>query len=585
MERQVDLAEYIFLRLAQLGAGSVHGVPGDYNLTTCDYVSRTGLRWVGNANELSAGYAADGYARVKGIGVLMTSFGVGELSTINAIAGAYAEKVPVVHLVGTPPRTAQKAGACIHHSLGDGNFRVFADMYKAVTVAQADLSDPETAARLVDRTLQQCIRHSRPVYLTLPLDMALVKVTFPATSISLGPSNYCETTENQVLEAIIANLQCAKRPLLLVDGFTARFGVRKEVNELVELTGIPTLTTPFGNGLVNSSLPNYHGIYSGLTGPASHSSWVQSCDLILRFGPLDSDVNTFASTALPDTRVTTILEEDLVLFGEKLIRKSVDKGNLSIKSLLPTLIARLRLLQLPQPEPFPQDVDKPQEVLEKLPSQPDESIIDQFGFWLRMSEFLRPNDYILTETGTSSYGGQSLILPDNTTVINSSLWLSIGYTMAATQGVCLAQRELSEAGSLSQGRTILFEGEGSVQMTAQAISDMVRNKLDVTIFVLNNSGYTIERFIHGFDEGYNDIQPWRHLEAPSYFGAPMDDAQYPVRTRRAANWGELRSALQDPDLQEGKGLTMVEVIMNAGDCPTSLSTFIDFLTKKYKAGW
>lgn len=585
MEGQITLAEYIFRRLGQLGAGAVHGVPGDYNLTSCDYVSRTGLRWVGNANELNAGYAADGYARVKGIGVLMTSFGVGELSAINAIGGAYAEKAPVVHIVGTPPRSAQKARACIHHSLGDGNFRVFADMYKAVTVAQADLSDPETAPSLVDRTLEQCIRHSRPVYLTLPLDMALVEVPSPDKALRLETPDYCKKSEKQALEALIANLQCAERPLLLVDGFTARFGVRDEVNELVKLTGIPTLTTPFGNGLVNTSLPNYHGIYYGLTGDPSHSSWVQNSDLVLRFGPLDSDVNTFASTALPDTKVTAVLEKNYIHFGETLIHPSVTNGDLSIKSLLVALIARLGQIQLPKPEPFPTIQNKPSEPPQSLSARSDESIIDQASFWIRMSDFLRPHDHILTETGTSSYGGQSLILPDNTAVINSSMWLSIGYTLAASQGVSLAQRELTETGGRPPGRTILFEGEGSLQMSAQAISDMIRNQLDVTIFIVNNNGYTIERFIHGFGEGYNDIQPWRHLEAPSYFGAPADSAQYSVKTRRAGNWGELQTILEDPEIQAGKGLTIVEVIMNPGDCPVSLSTFIDFLTKKYKAGW
>ena len=585
MEHQVSLAEYLFLRLGQLGAGSIHGVPGDYNLTTCDYVTRTGLRWVGNANELNAGYAADGYARVKGIGALITSFGVGELSAINAIACSYAEKVPVVQIVGTPPQSAQKAGACIHHSLGDGNFRVFADMYKAVTVAQADLSDPETAPILIDQTLQQCMLQSRPVYLTLPMDMALVKVAFPGKAISLETPSHCKTTEEHVLEALIENLQNAKQPLLLVDGFTARFGVREEVNELVRMTGIPTLTTPFGNGLVNTSLPNYHGIYYGLTGDCCHSTWVQNCDLVLRFGPLDSDVNTFASTALPNTTITAILEKNYVSFGDKLKQPSVKAGNLSIKTLLDALIARLGKLRLLEPERFPQGQDNSKDVSQMLPVRSDESIIDQFGFWVQMSEFLRPHDWVLTETGTSSYGGQSLILPDSTTVVNSALWLSIGFTLAASQGVSLAQRELAEAGSQSQGRTILFEGEGSLQMTTQAISDIIRNRLDVTIFVLNNNGYTIERFIHGYGEGYNDTQPWRHLEAPFYFGAPMDAAQYPVETRRVANWGELRSIIHDPAIQEGKGLTMVEVMMDAADCPSSLSTFIDFLTKKYKAGW
>ena len=188
--QMVDLGEYLLQRLAQLGLCSLHGVPGDYNLTVLDYLEPAHLHWVGNANELCAGYAADGYARVKGIGALMTSFGVGELSAINAIGASFSEKVPVVHIVGTPPVAAQESGACLHHSLGDGNFRVFADMYKKITCAQANLVDQSTAPELIDATLKECLRQSRPVYIEIPTDMVRVKVDAPQDPIHPSNSDY-----------------------------------------------------------------------------------------------------------------------------------------------------------------------------------------------------------------------------------------------------------------------------------------------------------------------------------------------------------------------------------------------------------
>ena len=90
LKSPVDVAEYLFTRLHQLGIRSIHGVPGDYNLVALDYIPNCGLNWVGNCNELNAGYAADGYARVKGISAVVTTFGVGELSLLNATAGGYA---------------------------------------------------------------------------------------------------------------------------------------------------------------------------------------------------------------------------------------------------------------------------------------------------------------------------------------------------------------------------------------------------------------------------------------------------------------------------------------------------------------
>lgn len=186
----------------------------------------------------------------------------------------------------------------------------------------------------------------------------------------------------------------------------------------------------------------------------------------------------------------------------------------------------------------------------------------------------------MTETGTASYGGQSIALPNGTTLINSSIWLSIGYMLAACQGSTLAQRDMCQDGTGPPGRTVLFEGDGSLQMTAQAISDIIRNKLDVIIFVLNNNGYTIERIIHGFFESYNSIQLWRNLQAPSYFGAPLDDPSYPVRTEIAENWFELQAILSTPGIQKGKGLNIIEVSMKMDDAPESLSKFVEYLKKR-----
>ncbi|KAH6972018.1 thiamine diphosphate-binding protein [Ilyonectria sp. MPI-CAGE-AT-0026] len=576
MAPTVDLAEYLWIRLAQLNLGSVHGVPGDYNLTLLDYIKPTGINWVGNANELNSGYAADGYARIKGIGALVTSFGVGELSAINAIGGAYAEKAPVVHIVGTPPVAAQQAGACLHHSLGDGNFRAFADMHKTVTVAQANLTDASTAPQMVDATLKECLRQSRPVYIEVPTDMVSVKVPAPASPLDLSITNYDESFEDQLVDTVVTRIQRSKRPMILVDSFAARFGINDEVNELARLTSIPVLTSPGGKGVVSEDLPNFHGVHFGSAGVPAHQAWAKSRDLVLRFGPLNSETNTFGFTALPDPRVAVTFDKHSIHWDDQ---DSSDHA-LSIKSALQKLLRRLKSVSLPIPEPYPSECPSLRTMLKRLPTPEEDAIVDQYSFWLLISSFIREGDIVMTETGTASYGGQSLLLPDNTVVINSTIWLSIGYMLAAAQGASLAQREMQQEGTRPSGRTILFEGDGSLQMTVQAISDMIRNKLDVTIFVLNNNGYTIERIIHGFDESYNDVQPWRNLEAPSYFGAPKNDPSYPVSTFLARNWGELQTLLQRPELREGKGLNMVEVKMEVADAPQSLVSFVQYLIKR-----
>ena len=581
MSEQLGLAEYIFRRLHQLGVRGIHGVPGDFNLTALDYVAPAGLHWVGNCNELNAGYAADGYARVKGLGALVTAFGVGELSAINAIGGAYAEMAPVVHIVGTPATSIQNSGACMHHSLGDGNFRLFADMAAKVTVAQASLTSADTAPGEIDRVLHQCLMQSRPVYIELPTDLVSAKVPFSllSTPISTSIPPNDEGFEDAEVDLIISKIYAAKQPFIIVDGFTSRYGpgVAGLANQLVRVTGFPCSTTPFGKGIVDETLPNFHGVYAGIAGKQVYMPWAQSCDLVLRLGPLNSDVNTFGFTTIPDPKVTITFHRDSVEVG------SAGNGghykNLHIKGLLQKILDRLDPARIPKMDPYP-DLGNPRQQLHALGAPAPDSPIDQDTFYQRVSTFFREGDIVLSETGTPSVGGRDFVLPPHTQLINSSIWLSIGYMLGAAQGAALAQRDLITAGGGRPGRTILFEGDGSLQMTVQEISTIIRHKLDMTIFVINNDGYTIERWIHGMEASYNDVAPWRYLKAAEFFGADDEDAEYKVTTRRASTWGELETVLAEDEVRDGKGFTMIEVMMAKEDAPECLKKLVRTVQKR-----
>ncbi|KAJ5492126.1 Thiamine pyrophosphate enzyme C-terminal TPP-binding [Penicillium expansum] len=561
MAGEVTLAEYLFLRLHQLGVRSVHGVPGDYNLVALDYVEPSGLHWVGNANELNAGYAADGYARIKGISALITAFGVGELSALNAIGGAYAEKAPVVHIVGVPSTASQDQHLCLHHSFGDGNFRLNAEIYAKFTCAQANLRDKEAAPALIDETLRQCLLQSRPVYIELPTD--LVKARIPIAKlekpIDLSVSPNDPVIENSAIEDILKRLYAAKQPFIIVDGFASRYGISSEADELVRVSGIPTSTTPFGKGIVNETYPNFHGIYAGAAGKDIYVPWVKSCDLVIRIAPLNADTNTYSFTTLTNRNVTIEVHQNGVEVCGAFYR------DLDTKTLLRKLLDRLDTSRLPRLSPYP-DLGNPKKELNELAQPARDAIIDQDTFWQRISNFFRPGDILMTETGTSSSGGRDFVLPPQTT------------------RCVLAQREMISAKSRPNGRTILFEGDGSLQMSVQAIGDIIRNRLDITIFVINNNGYTIERYINGMHAGYNWVQPWRYLESARYFGAPENDPEYPVFNKRVENWGELMDVMQDKQLQAGKGFNMVEVIMKEEDAPVSLKNLVRMAAKRNEGG-
>ncbi|KAK5058962.1 hypothetical protein LTR84_011226 [Exophiala bonariae] len=571
MSDHIELAKFLFVRLHQLGVGSIHGVPGDFNLTILDYVEPAGLTWVGSANELNAAYAADGYARIKGISALITTFGVGELSAINGIAGAYAERSPVVHIVGTPSTAMQDAGTCLHHSLGDGDLRVYSRLYKSVTVAQTNLRDPKSAPQQVDAILRQCILESRPVYIELPTDMvsALVPCSVLESPIDLTVTSSQELHDADI-DAIIERIHTSKQPFIIVDGFASRYGIVSEVNELVRITGIPTATTPFGKGIVNEAYPNFYGLYEGVIGTNIPITWAEKCDLILRIAPLNSNVNTLSFSTIPEAQRTITFNKDSINICDTTTFRDVD-----IKAVFQAILQRMPQDKLPHNEVYPQQLHHPLQELTALPEPTADGVVDQGTFYRRISSFFRPHDIILAETGTASIGSREFILPEKTQLLNSSIWLSIGFMLPAAQGVALAQRELGASGKCLPGRVILFEGDGSFQMTSQAISDIVRNRLNVTVFLLNNDGYTIERLIHGMSAHYNDIQPWRYLQSASYFGAPEDDESYPVTTRRVGNWGQLMNLMRDEDFSDGKGFKMAEILMAKDDAVESLKTLVN----------
>ncbi|KAE8419761.1 thiamine diphosphate-binding protein [Aspergillus pseudocaelatus] len=549
----IKLADYLFTRLRQLGIRSIFGVPGDYNLHLLDFVEPSGLAWVGTCNELNAAYAADGYARINGLSALVTTFGVGELSAINGIAGAYAEKAPIIHIVGTPARTTQDSRALVHHTLADGEFRRFAHMASHVTVAQVDLKDPRLVPDQVDWALREAIIHSRPVYLEVPDDMVDVHVNASnLTSMICIPPAPVTGDEPVVLDRILERMHTAKRPLILVDGESRPMKVLGDIDKLVKTTGWPTWTTIFGKSLVNEQLLNVYGVYAGSLSDAQWKNYFDSADLIINMGPHYSDTNSQNFTTIPDPAVTITFSNTYIQIDNDIYRGTHPSN------ILPQLLEAIDTSRIPR-------VTGPAKSTKEAGQLNSFDSITQKDFYSIVNSMIREDDLVLTETGTAAHGGRDMILPQNTRLLGPATWLSIGYMLPATVGAELAQRERTNN---PDSRAILFIGDGSLQMTVQEISTMIRENLNVIIIVINNEGYTIERAIHGRKQSYNDIAPWSHAQALSFFGA--DDRHAMQSYFSARTWGELDVVLRDKRIQAGTGVRMVEVFMGREDVQGAL---------------
>lgn len=231
-------------------------------------------------------YAADGYARVNGMAALVTTFGVGELSALNGIAGAYSEHIPVVHIVGCPSTVSQKNGMLLHHTLGNGDFHVFGNMSKNISCEFANLNNPADIANQIDHTLRECWIQSRPVYLTLPTDRVQTKVEGARlrTPIDISEPENDPDKENYVVDVILRTLYAAKDPIVLIDACSIRHRIIKEVKALIEKTNLPYFMTPMGKGALDEDNPQYGGIYAGTGSLPEVREKVESSDMILSVG-------------------------------------------------------------------------------------------------------------------------------------------------------------------------------------------------------------------------------------------------------------------------------------------------------------
>ncbi|KAK7885378.1 Pyruvate decarboxylase 1 [Exophiala xenobiotica] len=531
------------------------GVPGDMNLELLDHVKEVpGLKWitrggandtiiprlthqtVGNANELNAAYAADGYARIKGCpGVLVTTMGVGELSAINGIGGAYTEQVKVIHIVGTTARAAQEQRLMIHHCMGPNpDHKIYEKMSAPVRCAHAWLDDEKTVQSEIDRVIRQCWIESLPAYLFVPMDMVRLPVSAMALNTPVDISHPVNTAnEDSTVAKIKDGLVRAKRPVILVDCLTARHEATKEARELCDMLDLPIFTTPMGKTIIDETHARYCGVYNGSVSYPGIKEEVEGSDCVLNLGPLLSDSNSGGHTRQIDPKHVILVEPaSCTMFGEQ-------AKDVYLRPLLAKLLVALKDVQV-QKRPNPTLSPPPPE------EGPDATTaaalqIRQDYIWKRIGTFSRPGDIVIGECGTAQFGLSEATFAANATYVTQLYYGSIGYSVPCCLGAGLAQRELLQlqsesegegegegegkvpvpSGGRGRGRLILVVGDGSLQLTVQEIGTIIKLGLKPIIFLINNDGYTIERAIHGPEESYNDITTWDHSHMLQFFGAKM----------------------------------------------------------------
>jgi indolepyruvate decarboxylase len=505
--------QHVLGRLKDIGVDDIFGVAGDFAFPIQDaIVDYPGINWLGCCNELNAGYAADGYARVRGIGALSTTYGPGELGAISAIGGAYAENLPVFHLTGMPTREAQHKRQLVHHTLGNGEFDFFAKMAGPVVCARAIIT-PQNAIYETERLIAKALYHRRPVYMAIPSDVAdqeIIGSTQPADQPRSNPENIRAATE-----AIVAALDSADTACILPGMLAKRIGLQSQLQAFVDASGMPFATMFADKSVLDEQQPSFIGMYDGRLMNPDVRAYVESCDQVMTIGTLMTDFNTGAFTARLDPMKTIAIKHHYTRVGQREFH-DIEMGD--VLSSLASRVSRRGGYTSLQPAS-----------LGPVTGADGEAITAE-ALYARWAGFLRPADIVIAETGTSSMGLAFAQMPKGATFHNQTLWGAIGWATPAAFGAAVAAPDR---------RVVLFTGEGSHQLTAQEISQMGRRGLKPTVFVLNNSGYLIERLLcKDPDIAYNDLAAWRYSELPHALGC---DGWF---TTRVTTCGELDQALQ-----------------------------------------
>ncbi|MDD5209153.1 MAG: thiamine pyrophosphate-binding protein [Elusimicrobiales bacterium] len=537
---EITVAEYLITRLKEIGVDHLFGVPGDFVLGFLNQVLKSDVKYIGTCNELNAAYAADGYARIRGVGALATTYGVGELSAINGVAGAFAERVPLVVITGSPAAINFRTRPLLHHTMGD--YRIPMKMYEKITAASAQLSSDGTAPAEIDRVLSACLLRHQPVYISLPSDVVNAKCGRPEPFLFPAAAGSDKEALGEALREALLMLDKARRPVVLGDLELIRYKLQKEFSGFLDKTGFPYATMMLGKTVLSEQHPQFIGLYEGDRSREYVRNRVESADCILQFGALLTDFNTGGFTAdidganLISANIRSVkikhhnyenvpLRDFILGLTEKLSRR--DPRALDIQCASGGCVHR-------RTEPYAPEAGKPLTIKR---------------FFDRMSHFIEKNSMVVAETGVALFSAAEMLMPEGATFIGQTFYGSIGYTVGATLGACVAAQDR---------RAVLFIGDGSFQVTCQDLSTMIRNNLKPVIFLINNDGYTIERVIT--DRSYNDIQPWKYHKLPEVFGGGLG---FDVRTE-----GELEDALDKA--AKAECLVFIEIHTGRMDCPEAL---------------
>ncbi|MGI9471874.1 MAG: alpha-keto acid decarboxylase family protein [Rubripirellula sp.] len=492
----VSIGGYLIQRLRDYGIDDLFGIPGDYVLSFYSELEKSPINVVGCTREDCAGFAADAYARLNGMGAVCVTYCVGGLSVCNSIAGAYAEKSPVVVISGSPGLSERKGGALLHHMVRD--FRTQIEVFEKFTIAGAELSDPLTAFAEIDRVLDACDRFKRPVYIELPRDM--VHVVPPVAHGYAGPvyENDLEATAEAIRETR-DRLAEAKKPIILAGVEIHRFGLQDEMLKLAEAANIPISTTMLGKSVVSERHPLFVGLYEGAIGDQQVTRFVEESDLVLMLGAFLSDINLGIYTAkLDPNRCVYATSEELRISHHHYHHVDLREFLTGLNDSAITAVHR--------PIPDSLRVAPPKQIES---SETGDHPLRTSRMMSYLNRLIDADTIVIADVGDSLFAATELTIHDRGEFLSPAYYTSMGFSIPAALGAATAR---------PQHRIVVLVGDGAFQMTGQELSSLIANGHHPIVILLDNHGSGTERYLHEGEWKYNDVHPWKYGELMKVYG-------------------------------------------------------------------
>lgn len=542
-QKPATIGDYLIRRLQDYGLRDCFGIPGDYVLGFYSMLEHSSINVVGCCKEDHAGFAADAYARVNGLGMVCVTYCVGGLSLTNSIAGAYAEKSPVVVISGSPGLSERPNNPLLHHKVRD--FRTQFEVFEKICVACTELHDPHTACREIDRVLDAAVRYKRPVYIELPRDMVKVVPQQSNCYRIAEPASNKDALQEAVAEAARL-LATAKKPIIIAGVEIHRFSLQDQLLTLAETLQIPIAATILGKSVVSEKHPLYVGLYEGAMGFDDVTAYVEDSDCVLLLGAFMTDINLGINTAnLDPGRCVYATSEQLRIrhhhFHDVLLQDFLKE----LTAAKPATAKRPVLKRAKgDAKPFELKPDAPLTIARLI---------------ARLDAALDSDTIVISDVGDSLFSTTELTMHGRTEYIGPAYYTSMGFAVPASLGAAVAR---------PQERTVAVVGDGAFQMTGQELSTLIRHKFHHICIVLDNKGYGTERFLHPGD--FNEINPWQYHKLPEVYGGGKG---YEVRTE-----GEFDAALTKA--WTDKTVSLIQAHLSVTDKSQALGRLAERLSKK-----